>query len=191
MTEDKLQNLLRDTDDSFAAIQPDTQELLRSVRSRAVRRNYLKTSLSFAAAACLVIALCFTLLTVEKGKKTLSPQQLASLQQDIKRLNAAADATLKLVTEVIERQNKIENLQRLNAQLASYGDPLQEIKDKIDETAFVLVYNADRLYNELDQKEKAVESYKRVIEFFPDTTSAGLARQRLSEIQKTQINNHI
>jgi len=191
MTEDKLQNLLRDTDDSFAANPPDTQKLVRSVRSRAVRRKYLKTSLSFAAAACLVIALCFALPTFEKVKKPLSPQQLATLKQDIKRLNATADATLKLVTEVIERQNRLENLQKLNAQLASYGDPLQEIKDKIDETAFVLVYNADRLYNELDRKDQAVESYKRVIEFFPDTTSAELARQRLSEIQKNETNNHI
>lgn len=191
MTDDKLQSLLCDTDDSFAAVPPDTQKLIRSVRSRAVSRKYLKTTLSFAAAACLVIGFCLALWTFNEDKQSLSPQQLAALQQDIKRLNATADVTLKLVTEVIERQNRIENLQKLNAQLASYGDPLQEIKDKIDKTAFVLVYNADRMYNELDQKDQAVESYKRVIEFFPDTSSAELARKKLSEIQKNKINNHI
>ncbi len=191
MTEDKLQNLLRDTDDNYAAMPPDTQELIRSVRSRAVRRKYLKTSVSFAAAACLVIALCLALLNFEGQKKTLSPQQLAALQQDIKRLNTAADATLKLVTEVIERQNRIENLQKLNAQLAQFIDPYQQIRENLNQTAFILLDRADADYKQFNDIDSAIEAYNRVVGLFPDTPSAEKAKQRLVEIHKEKINNYI
>jgi hypothetical protein len=191
MTEDRLQNLLRDADDSFAAMPPDTRRLVRSVRSRALRRKYLKTSLSLAAAACLIFVLCFALFLFERQKKTLSPQQLAALQQDIKRLNASADATLKLVTEVIERQNRIENLQRLNAQLTRYVDPYQQLRENLNKTAFILLDRADEDYKQFNDIDSAVEAYNRIVEFFPDTPSAEKAKQKLVEIQKEKINNFI
>ncbi len=191
MTEDKLQNLLRDTDDSFAAMPPDTQKLVRSVHSRAVRRKYLKTSFSFAAAACLVIALCFALPTFEKGKKPLSPQQLAALQQDIKNLNITADATLKLVREVIERQNRLENLKKLNAQLAQFIDPYQQLRENLNHTAFILLDLADADYKQFNDIDSAIEAYNRIVGLFPDAPSAEKAKQRLVEIQKEKINNYI
>jgi len=96
---------------------------------------------------------------------------------------------LKFIREVLEEERKQRRLQELQAQLASYSDPLQEIQKQVDKTAFILVYQANRMYRELDQKDSAIQAYNRVIELFPQSRWAEVARQRLSEIKNNQHNN--
>ena len=65
-------------------------------------------------------------------------------------------------------------------------DPLEEVQQQVDKTAFILVYQADRLYRELNQTESAVETYKRVIQLFPENQWAKVARERLAQIKENQ-----
>ena len=58
----------------------------------------------------------------------------------------------------------------------------------MDRTAFLLIYQADRLYLELNQTESAVAAYKELIQLFPDNRWAQVARERLSQIEQRQIN---
>jgi outer membrane protein assembly factor BamD (BamD/ComL family) len=85
---------------------------------------------------------------------------------------------------VLEKEQKQRSLDELEAQLASIPDPLEEIQKQVDKTAFILVYQADRLYRELNRTDSAVETYNRVIELFPKNRWAQVARQRLSEIEE-------
>ena len=81
------------------------------------------------------------------------------------------------------------------AELPDYNGPsqyisrYQEIRKQVDKTAFILVYQANRMYSELDQKDSAIQEYNRVIELFPQSRWAEVARQRISEIQNEQTNN--
>jgi len=187
--EEKLKNILEQADKSAPSIKFSKETI-----SPAIHHRHAVRKLTYAvcgAAAVLVITASILIVTIRPGKPSMSPQQIASLEQQIKELNIRADATLKLVREVLDRQNKIDEIQKLNAQLASYGDPLQEIKEKVDEAALMTFLHADRLYNELNQKESAVDSYKSVIKYFPDTPSAEMAKQKLIEIEKTKINSNI
>jgi outer membrane protein assembly factor BamD (BamD/ComL family) len=62
----------------------------------------------------------------------------------------------------------------------------------VDKTAFLLIYQADRLYKELNQTESAVTAYQEVIQLFPDNRWAQVAKERLAEIGKhrsTQIDS--
>jgi len=59
----------------------------------------------------------------------------------------------------------------------------------VDKTAFVMLYQADRLYKQLRQTDSAVEAYKEIIQLFPENQWADVARERLSEIQEHRINN--
>jgi len=88
---------------------------------------------------------------------------------------------------VLNKERRQSRLNELQAQLASIPDPLEEVREQVDKTAFILVYEADRLYNELNQTDSAVENYNRVIKLFPENRWAKVARQRLSEIENRKI----
>ena len=69
--------------------------------------------------------------------------------------------------EVLEKDRQDRRLAALEAELASIPDPVQEIDRQVDKTAFILVYQADKLYKELNQTDSAVQAYKEVIQLFP------------------------
>jgi tetratricopeptide (TPR) repeat protein len=85
-----------------------------------------------------------------------------------------------------DRQER--RLAALNAELASIPDPVREMDAQVDKTASLLIYQADRLYKELNQTESAVAQYKEVIQLFPKNRWADVARERLAEIEQRQIN---
>ena len=185
MTEDKIKNLLYEADQTAGGPAPVSIDL-SAVRRRANRRQTVNLAARIAAAAVVVIALGIWSFT---AKKTRDRQRIIALEAEIKQLKVQTDATLHLIREVLEEERKQRRLNELQAQLASYSDPLQEIEKQVDKTAFILVYQANRMYRELDQKETAIQAYNRVIELFPQSRWAEVARQRLSEIQKNQLNN--
>ena len=122
---------------------------------------------------------------------TQEQRKIALLETQIKQLQARADAALNLMQEVLEDEQRQHRLDELHAQLASIPDPLEEMREQVDKTAFILVYEADRLYNELNQTDSAVENYNRVIKLFPENRWAKVARQRLSEIEKRKTDQTI
>lgn len=185
MTEDKIKNLLQRADRTAggpASVSVD----LSALRRNANRRQTVNLAVRIAIAALVVIAIgiwCFTV------KKTRDRQRIIALEAEIKQLKLQTDATLNLVREVLEKDRRQRRLGELRTQLARIPDPLEETQKQVDKTAFILVYQANRMYQELDQKEAAIRDYNRVIELFPQSQWAEVARQRISEIQENQINN--
>ena len=92
--------------------------------------------------------------------------------------------------EVVERQRRRSRLEELEAKLARIPDPLEQMQRQADKTAFTLVYQANRMYGELNQKDSAIRTYKRVIELFPQSKWADVARRRLLEIQNSSANKN-
>ena len=159
---------------------------LSAVRRRAGRRQTANLAFRVAAVAVVLFALCIWSYT---AKKSRDQQRIITLELQIEQLRAQTDATLKLIREVLDEERKQRRLNELQAQLASIPDPLEEIQKQVDKTAFILVYQANRMYHELDQKEAAIQAYNRVIELFPQSRWAEEARQRLLEIKKNQVKN--
>ena len=186
MTEDKIKNLLYEADQTAGGPVPVSANLAAAVRQRANRRNIANLVVRIAAAAVVLFALGLWSYTAKKAR---DQQRIVALEKQIKQLRAQTDATLNLVREVLENDRKQRRLNELQAQLASYSDPLQEIQKQVDKTAFILVYQANRMYRELDQKDSAIQAYNRVIELFPQNRWAEEARQRLSEIKNNQLHN--
>lgn len=185
MPEDKIKNLLQKAD--RAAGEPALVSIdLSAVRRNASRRQTVKLTARITAAAVVVIALGIWGFT---AKKTRDRQRIVALEAEIKRLKVQTDATLNLIREVLDEERKQRRLNELKAQLTSYSDPLEEIQKQVDKTAFFLVYQANRMYRELDQKDSAIQEYNRVIELFPQSRWAEVARQRLLEVKKNQVNN--
>jgi len=185
MTEEKLKHLLQKAD-SFAG-PPDTARINLSVLRRRAHHRHIKYSLApFAAAAILLIAAAIWKLPAKTPDTAPGQDKIASLESQITKLQASTDAAIDLIHQVLEQEKRQSQLNELQAQLASIPDPLEEIQQQVDKTAFILVYQADRLYRELNQTESAVETYKRVIELFPENQWAQVARERLTEIKEKQ-----
>jgi len=188
MTEDKIRNLLQQADKTAGG-----PALVRvnifTIRRRAGRKNMINLVAPLASAAVLMVALSILALMFRTTEPAPEQEKIALLESRIKQLQARADAALGLVQEVLDEERRQSRLDELQAQLASIPDPLEEVQNQIDKTAFILVYQADRLYRELNQTDSAVENYNRVIELFPENRWAKVARQRLTEIEnkKNQI----
>jgi len=158
------------------------------IRGRAQRARLVRIAVPVTAAAAILVATAVVTLRVTPQPSPPQTQQIASLQEKINQLQAQTDATLKLVQEVVERDRQGRRVAALEAELASIPDPMQEIDRHVDETAFVLLYQADKLYKELNRTHSAVAAYKEVIQLFPKNRWADVARERLSEIEQRQIN---
>lgn len=190
MTEDKIQHLIQSAD--RAAGPPVQVSLELSVIHRRARRRHLATLLvPVAAAAVILVALGVWGVSIRLGQTASEQEKIASLEAQVEQLQARADATLKLIQEIVENERRQRRLDQLQAELTSIPDTLQEVQEQVEKTAFIMVYQADRMYRELNQRDSAIRTYERTIELFPQTESAEVARQRLSEIQRNQPNTQI
>ncbi len=185
MTEDKLGKLFRDAD-QMAGPPVEVRVTLAGLRRRAHRRTFVKLASPVAAAAVLLLAVGLWNYVVRTPDGNDGPEKIASLEAQVKQLTARTDAALSLIQQVLEDERRQQRLDELEAQLASIPDPLEELQKQVDKTAYILVYQADRLYKELNQTDSAIENYNRVIELFPENRWAKVARQRLEEIENTK-----
>lgn len=188
MTEDKIKNLLQKADQMAGAPAPVSVNLSAAVRRRAHRRRIATFAAPLAAAAVVIIGLGVWSITTRTPKTTQDQIKIALLEDQIKQLQVRTDAALNLIQEVLEDERRQRRLDELEAQLASIPDPLEELQKQVDKTAFILVYQADRMYRELNQTDSAVEAYNRVIALFPQNRWAKVARQRLAEIENRKFN---
>jgi tetratricopeptide (TPR) repeat protein len=184
--EDKIKNLLQEADRTAGQPAPVPANLSAAVRRRAHRRHFIGLAAPLAAAAVFLIAAGIWNIAI-RTTKTKEREKIALLENQIEQLQAKTNAAINLIQQVLEEERKQYQLDDLEAQLASIPDPLEEIQKQVDKTAFILVYQADRMYRELNRTDSAVETYNRVIELFPKNRWAQVARQRLSEIEKQKI----
>ena len=187
MTEDKIKNLLREADKMATSPMPVCTHLTDAVRRRAGRKRLINVAAPITTAVMLLLALGIWRLTSRPAETTQEQKRIALLEARLQQLQVRTDSTLNLIHQILDHERRQRRLKELKARLASIPHPLEEIRKEADRTAFILVYQADRMYRELNQKDSAVRNYKRVIELFPQTRSAEVAKQRLSEIQNNFI----
>lgn len=186
MKKDRIKNLLQDAD-RLAGGPTGTDVDLSTIRQRASRRCFASLAGPIALAAVLLIAAGIWRWTADNSERINEREQIARLERQVKQLQASTDTAISLIHEVLEDERRQSQLDQLEAELASIPDPLEEIQKQVEKTAFILVYQADRLYRELNETEAAVETYKRVIKLFPRNKWATVARQRLTEIEGRRI----
>ena len=189
MTEDKIKNLLQQADRMAGLPKHVSANLSAIVRRRAHRRHVLvNITAPLAAAAVILIAAGIWNIAMRTSGQAEDQDKIISLERQLEQLQVRTDAALNLIQEVLVAEQKRHSLDELEAQLASIPDPLEEIQKQVEKTAFILVYQADRLYYELNRTDSAVETYKRVIKLFPKNQWAQVARERLSEIDGRKFN---
>jgi len=186
MTENIIKDLLQEAD-KIAGV-PEQASIDIGIIRRRARKRYLMRTIAplIAAAAVIILTISVWTLSFRTAKPVGDNDELARLQAQVKYLQARTDATLKLVQEMLQKEQKQRELEALQAQLESIGDPREEISQQVERTALILVFQADKMYREPGQKNSAMQAYSRVIELFPQSRWAKVARQRLLDIQNAE-----
>lgn len=187
MQDDKLQQLLQQADKSSAGPLYRPVSLASISHRRTQKRRFKMITGAISAVVLILAGSGVFIFTKQAGPKPLTPEQVASLKAQIKDLNARIDSTLKLVEEITARERAQEKLKELDAELASLGDPIEEMNQKVERTAFILLYYADKGYEEFKDADEAEVAYNRVIEHFPQTLPARLAKERLEKIRNNNV----
>ena len=181
MAEDKLKNLLQKADQN--AGHPSLMKVNVSVIRRKAKRRQINR-LAYPAAAAAVVILAVGI----RSYLNQEPAENVSIESKIKQIQASTDQAINLIDEILKEEERQKRLSKLEAELASIPDPIEQINEQLDRTAFILVYSAD-MYKELNLTDSAVETYKRVILLFPDNQWAKFARERLEDIKNRRKNN--
>ena len=188
MTEDNIKKLLQETDRLVG--QPEYVKVnISAIHKKAQRRKIINIASPIAAAAALIFGISFLILHTPGTKPKEKPAETVTTQMKIKQLQANTEATISLIHEILEQERRQQRLNELEVELASIPDPIEKVNEELDRTAFILVYSADKMYNELNLTDSAVETYKRVIQLFPDNQWAQVARERLDTIKNAENKN--
>jgi cobalamin biosynthesis protein CobD/CbiB len=191
MSDARLRELLREADAAFGGPPVGSGDLSLRVRQRA-RRQRRRRLFGSAAAVVLVLSLSTVAWVNRSGHPSAAPRPIvlddspkpvsvAELHMQIERLREEIRTGCQAVHEVLERQEVEQRLAALREQ--AEADPLKAVNDQLDRAALTMVYQADRMYHELNLRESAVASYQRTIELFPQTHWAQVAKDRLAELK--------
>lgn len=185
MSEERLKELLRQADRCAESHRSSPSGGLADIVRGRARSRHIKR-ISFSSAAAAVVFAAVGLWVVGGILDGRNARQIARLEEKVAELTMQTEASQKFISELVEREKQSVRLLELEDELASIPDPLAEIERQYDRAAFVLVYQADRLYKELNLKGSAVETYNRVIDLFPENKWAEVARTRLSEMSESE-----
>jgi hypothetical protein len=174
VNDDRLKKLLLDADSPSAA-SADPAELAFRVRRRLQRRRRNVRGaggLMLLAAALMVVWHPWHGVPTATNTPPLSPLQVAALRQDIDRLHADADARQAVVDEVLRRQ-------AVRRMPAGERDPFVAVRIELERSSMIALEYGQRLEQIDGQAQQARAQYYRVMELFPESRGALLARQRL------------
>lgn len=183
MPVDQLQDLLRRADAEAGPPPRLPSDLPARVLSRA-RRAQERTGLAGSVAAALLLAIGVA--TFLRATAPSEPAAVEAVERrltaDVAALEREADSRATVARRFAELRTRDERLAALQA-AAARPDPVQRAEQEVDQTAFVLLQQGDHLYRDLGLKEPAADSYRRTARLFPQTRWAGLANERLTEME--------
>lgn len=182
-----IRGLLRKADE--AAGEPAFGRISATqVRRRVRQRRFLMAVVPTTAAAAALLTTGLWVIYTGGWKPGHQPQRIVSLEEQIRQLQTQTQSTLNIVQEVLEKDRQQRRLNALEAELARIPKPGQKIDQQVDNTALLLLSRADRLRKEAGRTDAAIETYRYIIEHYPESRWADEARKRLSEIREQRIN---
>jgi hypothetical protein len=192
MSADWLKQVLQQADAMAGGPPEMSGNLAWRVRLRATRRRRVRVG--FSAAAVIVLAAGATWLWPRASTSPQMPDEsrivdarppqadAKQLRAELERLRREADTRLAVFHREEEILEEMRHFDELSKQ-PPLPDAVANVRREADQAAYVIVRQADRMCRELDLCQSAEVRYRRVVELFPDSRWAAVARQRLSELE--------
>lgn len=108
-------------------------------------------------------------------------EDVARLQAAVASLGAEARLQSAIVDRMLARERRRAAAAR---EIARQGDALEQIRRQADRAAYVTLRQAEMLLHEADDAAGAAACYQQVIDMFPETFWARLARQRRDTLRE-------
>ncbi len=180
MADESLRELLRRADAGPPVWVSGAADVTASVRRRRVAQRRLRVTASVVA-AILVASLAAIMLPSREPERDLltivEPGETVRLQREVASLRA--DARVHALTaDALALKHRARQVTA-----RAQEDPLAEVRFQRDRAAMTLVYEAERFSRDAHQNERAITQFRKVIDLFPGSRWADVARQRLREIQ--------
>jgi len=171
-----MRGLLQEADRLAGAVPSGPADLAQRVR-RSARRRRLVKGVSAAVLTLLVSAtVAFLLRRERRPEETI---EVAKRQAEIQILQKEIDQARETVNHLL----LLEQARLLRRELAVRPDPLEELDRQTDRTAFILVRHANQLEHRIGRADLALTEYRRVVNMFPKTTWANIARDRIRQLE--------
>jgi len=194
-----LESLLEAAGRSVADTPAPSSELADRVRRRHARRQHRRKQrrrLSAGVAAAMVLlggTLAIAFRPTPPGPqpdapiaerpeppptpRRVSDSDLEKMQAELAALEAEVERRRRHVRQMLDRRQRHDQLLALlNKRPPS--DPLETARITLEKTAFRLVYRAEHR-SALAGADAAREQYRQVVELFPNTAAAAIAREQL------------
>jgi hypothetical protein len=201
MNDDQIRALLKKVDEgSWPTALPGGSRLVIRIRAEA-RRRHTRNRVVLAACGLLVAALVplgisrwslpqvvmdrdpplrVTARIAERAER--SGEEIKQLRHELAHLDAEARHA-QAVADALAHRRRLAELQDRLAELAAPA-PLHVIADAgRDRAAQIGVIAAAALAEKFDQPVAAAESYRSVVEHFPESRWATVARERLEQME--------
>jgi len=199
VNDDRLEALLRAAGESAAPPPEATAGLAERVRGLQARRarNRKLAGGAAAAVALLIVAICVEsrtslqlVIRFGNGNRETadrpaadeggSPLDAEGIKAELVRLDTEARQRQQAVQAMILADAGQAALARAEPQIDTPG-PLDLVRIEHEKTAFLLVDRAEQI-GARAQGRAAADEYRRVVELFPNTHAARVARERLKTL---------
>lgn len=160
--------------------------------SRRLRRPTLLRRAG-AGGALALAAVAMLLFSMPRPQPADEPKQAAAdraalradaaLRAEIARLEARADARIAEARHLLVIAAAHRRRDECLRQLARL-DTAERIARQAEETAFIIVYDADLLREQPGRIQSAVAGYREAVRLFPQTKWAEVARKKLAQIDR-------
>jgi hypothetical protein len=176
VTPDAIKQLLLEADRQHsAAAREDTATLAGQVLGRVAKRRRNRQG-AFAAAVVLMISIAIGSAAFMHDQKQQQQQLALANANELKQLHIQIASQQLVVDRLIAAEQRLHPREQ-TATLVVNDDP-------IERASAAMVLQADRVRDTPGLERQALGSYQQVIEHFPQTSSADLARRRAAELRK-------
>jgi hypothetical protein len=186
MNEDELVRQLREADEAAGPPSAPPSDLARRVLCRWRRRRWRRRAGTTAAAAVILVIGAWYFSSDRsdtegpalKGPRQGDQDEIARLRVSLQVLSARAEAHQAAADQLLAlewRRRHLDAMGRVRS-----GGRLEEMRRQLDRAAFLTLRRAELLLREIGNKPGAMAAYQQVIDTFPETPWAQIARQRQS-----------
>jgi hypothetical protein len=190
MNDDQLNNLLRHADAAIPA-PASNPALITQVRRRFHRGRAIRTTAATAVLLCITAA-TFWLAQERSDRKPplvqrtppsttstkLSAAQLAEIKREFTHQQNQAKLHEQIASALLARE-KMPPPRANTPYPAMPTDPADPLAAQCERSALIMLNTGDRLARQPDAKTQATQTYRRILELFPQSRSAALARERI------------
>ena len=180
---DPIHDLLCEADASVAPPRR-IEDLADAARRTAGARQRIRSVSGAVVVLLLGASLVFVSFKDRRGvvadSHAMTPQQIEQARRDLAELDQQAQYHERLAQRIAEREPGRRPAAR---ERAGWIDASRVRRD-LDEAAFSIVYQGDRLARQPDLATPAADLYRQVIADFPGSSWAPVARERLARLNE-------